>query len=225
MQLGAEQENVQQNRRILHRRAEVRDGPSGGVRNAATTNGGGQSAPDDKWLGSHAQASVGPVSLDGLHQHRLHDLNQPNSHLREAAFQSETGSPREQGIVEGRTSVRVFEQKHKQVFHRNSHSHAHAHAHQNFQPKGICEAAAPDTESEGPTTATGIIADLRQQQHPEASEGHFGCCRCRAPDARHVEDRLETEGGQDPLPAAEEETQDKGEVGKYRFELFFQLKG
>ena len=195
--VGAEQEYVQQDRRILHRRAEVRDGPPRGVRVAAPSLGGGQSAADDEWLGLHAQASVGPVGLDGLHQHRLHDLDQQNSHLLEATgVQSGKESPSEQGIVEGGQSVRIVQQKRKQVFHRNSH------AQQNFQPDGTCEAAALGTEGEGPTTAPGVIADLCQQR--DAPEGHFGRRRYWARDARHVEDRFKTEGGQDTLSTAEE---------------------
>ena len=177
----------------------MRDGPPRGVRVAAPSLGGGQSAADDEWLGLHAQASVGPVGLDGLHQHRLHDLDQQNSHLLEATgVQSGKESPSEQGIVEGGQSVRIVQQKRKQVFHRNSNSNAQ----QNFQPDGICEAAALDTEAEGPAKATGVIADLCQQQDG-ALEGPSGF-RASAPDARHVENRFETEGGQDTLSAAEE---------------------
>ena len=76
LQFGAEQENVEQNRRVPHRRAEVRDGPTRGVRVTPAARGCGQSAADDGWFWLYAEASVGPVGLDGLHQHRLHDLDQ-----------------------------------------------------------------------------------------------------------------------------------------------------
>ena len=181
----------------------MRDGPSGGVRATAATHGGGQGAADDGRLGGlRAEASVGPVRLDRLHQHQLRDLDQPNAHLLEAAIQSRKGSQSEQCIVECGKSVRTVQQRRKQVFHRNAYSNAQ----QNFQPIGIREAASPGAKGEGPSKEAEFIADLCQQQ--DASEGHDGHCPYCTPDARHIEDRVETEGGQGSLSATEEKTQD-----------------